>query len=112
MTLDSLQTLNDEELQAVIARAGELLKQHDRERKEKALADARSILAAAGLSLKDVAAKRKTTKERTPPVYRGGHRYQHPTKPDLAWNAKGQKPRWLRDIEASGRKAMEVPLEG
>jgi hypothetical protein len=54
MTLESLEMLKDEQLQAVIARAGELLKQHDRERKDKALADARSILASAGLSLKDL----------------------------------------------------------
>jgi hypothetical protein len=55
MTLDSLETLNDEQLQSVIARAGELLKQHDRERKEKALFDARTILESVGLSMKNIA---------------------------------------------------------
>jgi hypothetical protein len=109
MTFDSLEALNDEQLQAIIARAGELLKQHDRERKEKALADARAILAGAGLSLKDVAAKGRGIKAAELPVYRGGHRYQHPTKPELAWNAKGHKPGWLRELERQGRNAVEVP---
>ncbi len=54
MTLESLNDLNDEQLQAVIARSQELLKQHDKERKQKALGDARAILSAAGLSLKKI----------------------------------------------------------
>jgi hypothetical protein len=62
MTLESLETLNDEQLQAVIARAGELLTQHDRDRKVKALAEARSILASAGLNLKNVTEKGKAAK--------------------------------------------------
>ena len=107
MKLDSLENLNDDELQAVIGRAGELLKEHDRQRKDKALADAGAILAAAGLSLKDVARKPKGKPKL--PAYRGGHRYQHPTKNDLVWNAKGQKPGWLRQLEAEGGRATEVP---
>jgi len=58
-------------LQAVIARASELLKQHDRGRKEKALAGARMILPAE-LSLKGVAAKSKGSKPAKAPIYRGG----------------------------------------
>jgi hypothetical protein len=68
MTLESLNTLNDEQLQTIIARAGELIKQHDRERKEKALADARSILGAAGLSLKNMTTKSRRSKVAEPPV--------------------------------------------
>jgi hypothetical protein len=111
MTFESLETLTDEQLQSVITRAGELLKQHDRERKEKALADAQTILASAGLSLRDVTSKGKGSKISKPPVYRSGHSYQHPTKPELVWNAKGQKPGWLRELEREGRKAVELPIE-
>lgn len=63
MTLESLEMLNDEQLRAVIARAGELLKHHDRERKDKALADARSILTSAGLSLNNLASKRRSERK-------------------------------------------------
>ena len=107
MKLDSLENLKDDELQAVIGRAGELLKEHDRQRKDKALADAGAILAAAGLSLKDVG--RKGTRKASTSAYRGGHRYQHPVKKELVWNAKGQKPGWLRQLEAEGGRAVEVP---
>ena len=44
MKLDTLETLKDDDLRAVISRAEEVLKQHDRERKDKALIDARGIL--------------------------------------------------------------------
>lgn len=59
MKLDTLNELKDEELQAVIARSDELLKQRDRERKDKAMEEARAILAGAGLSLKDIAKPHK-----------------------------------------------------
>jgi len=65
MTIESLETLSDEQLRAVIARAGELLKQHDRERKGKALSDARAILASVGLSLKDLGTKGSIAKSRS-----------------------------------------------
>ena len=42
------------------------------------------------------------------PVYHGGRQYQHPTNKALMWNAKGQKPNWLRELEASGGKAVEI----
>lgn len=106
MRLDTLEGLEDADLRAVIARAQELLEQHDRERKAKALSDARALLESVGLSLKDVAAgKAKAVKA---PAYKGGHIYEHPGNKTLTWNAKGQKPNWLRELEASGGKAVEI----
>jgi len=104
MTQETLLTLSDEELRGVIARSQELLKRRDQERKENALAEARTLLSSVGLSLKSVAGKaaRRTA------AYKGGHLYRHPAKPDLVWNAKGQKPNWLRDLEKHGGRAEEV----
>ena len=108
MKLETLDTLMDEDLRAVIGRAEELLKQHDRERKAKAMEDARSILAAAGLSLRDIGAPGKATKNSKTVSYRSGTRYQHPHNKELVWNAKGQKPGWLRELEAEGKRAVEL----
>ncbi len=49
MKLDMLDALGDDDLRAVDARCLELLKQHDTERKEKALSEARALLASVGL---------------------------------------------------------------
>jgi len=68
----------------------------------------RAILAGAGLNLKDVAAGKPHKNGSKAPVYHGGRQYQHPTNKALTWNAKGQKPTWLRELEASGGKALEV----
>ena len=57
MKLGMLEALADDGLRAVIARAEELLKQHDNERKEKALSEARATLAAVGLTFKDLVAR-------------------------------------------------------
>jgi hypothetical protein len=107
MKLELLDSLQDDELKAVIARCNDLLKAHDRERKDKALEEAGAILAAAGLNLKDVARKGKPGKSKAP-AYRGGRHYRHPVKTDLVWNAKGKKPGLLRELEMQGGKAIEI----
>jgi H-NS histone family len=106
--LDILDDLKDEELDAVIEYAQGLKKQRDQECKAKAISDARATLAAAGLSLRDVVGKAANA-TRGRPVYRGGHRYQHPTRKELVWTAKGQKPNWLRQLEKDGSRAVELP---
>jgi len=116
----TLDALSDEELRAVIARANELLRAHDEERKARALADARAlkakaltdaraVLASVGLSLKDMSGKKPRSGK--PPAYHIGRNYQHPANKTLTWNAKGKKPAWLAAIEAEGGKAIELPME-
>lgn len=110
MTQDSLEKLADDELRAVIDRSNELLKERDGQRKEKALEQARAILSGVGLSLRDVATgKAHRSGNGKSVVYHGGRQYQHPTNKALTWNAKGQKPNWLRELEAQGGKAIELP---
>jgi hypothetical protein len=105
--LDMLDDLKDEELQAAIERAQALLKQRDEDRKAKALGEARTLLASVGLTLKDLNGRNRT-RASTGPAYHGGHLYQHPANKTLTWNAKGQKPRWLRELEAGGGRPIEM----
>jgi hypothetical protein len=109
MKLELLDSLKDDDLRAIIGRAEELLKQHDRERKDKALEDARVILEAAGLNLRDVSSRGKNGKSGRGPVYHSGHLYQHPMNKELVWSARGQKPAWLRQLEKEGSRAVELP---
>jgi DNA-binding protein H-NS len=106
MTLDSLEKLGDDELRGVIARCDVLLKQHDTERKDKAMAQARATLAAVGLTMKDLA--RKAPAKSKGPIYHSGRTYQHPTNKALTWPGKGKKPTWLTTLEADGGKAVET----
>ena len=105
--LDTLDGLSDDDLRAIIARAETLLKQHDTERKEKALADATARLAEVGLTIKDLI-NGKGKKAAKGQVYHGGHHYQHPTNKALTYNGKGKKPGWLNALEAEGKAAVEV----
>jgi DNA-binding protein H-NS len=107
MKLDTLDALQNTELQTVIARCEELLKARDAERKAKALIDARALLASAGLSMKDLTGKGRG-KSAKGAVYKSGSSYQHPANKTLIWSAKGQKPNWLRDLEAEGRRPIEI----
>jgi hypothetical protein len=107
ISLAMLNELQDGELQTVIEQSQGLLSKRDEERKARAMETARSTLAAVGLSLKDLGGngRKKALKG---PVYHGGRSYQHPVNKALVWNAKGQKPNWLRDLEAEGKTAVEV----
>src|SRR5580704_2003756 len=78
MKIDTLESLKDDELRSVIDRSNELLEQRDRQRKEKALGEARALLESVGLSLKDVAAgKAQKNGNGKGAVYHAGHQYQH-----------------------------------
>lgn len=109
----TLNGLNDDELRAVIARAGEMLKERDAARKQAAIEKARATLAAEGLTFHDVTqtgdrGKRKKRPKRRP-IYQSGHRYQHPKKPELVWSGNGKKPSWLHKLESTGQRAIELP---
>jgi DNA-binding protein H-NS len=107
ITTAMLDGLQDAELRTTIQQAESLLKQRDADRKAKAIEDARAMLAAAGLTLKDLNGKSRP-KSAKGSAYRTGHHYQHPTNKELVWNAKGKKPNWLVQVEADGKKPLEV----
>lgn len=101
-----LDGFNDEDIRDIRTLCDRVLKSRDDERKAKALDEARATLAAAGLTLKDLAAvKARPAKG---PVYKGGVTYQHPRNRALVWQAKGKKPRWLVELESEGGKAVEL----
>jgi hypothetical protein len=118
ITADMLGALKDDELHWIINHSQELLKKRDAERKAKALADARALQAKAqnearallesvGLNLQNLSGKAKGKTGRKS-LYKAGCSYQHPTDKALIWKANGQKPNWLRELEAQGAKAIEV----
>ena len=108
MKPEMLDGLTDDELRAAIARAQDLLRDRDRQRKDSALADAAAILAKAGLGLKDLARRGSRSRTKPQPTYKGGRQYQHPANKALVWNAKGKKPQWLAALEAEGKSPVEV----
>ena len=116
---NTLDGLSDSELREVINASQTLLRKRDEERKAKALSDvrmlqakaqseARALLESVGLSLKDMNGKGKKAAKAL--LYKGGRVYQHPTDKALVWKANGQKPNWLRELEAQGGKAVETEV--
>jgi hypothetical protein len=104
-----LDACSDEELKEVSVLVEKILKHRDDERKSEAIERARALLASAGLKLEDLVKAKK--KPNGAVSYKGGHTYQHPTDKSLVWHAKGQKPKWLRELEADGDKAIELGPE-
>lgn len=104
---DMLDAFSDDEIREMKTLADNILKRRDDERKAKAMERARETLAAVGLTLKDLA--KGKIKPAKGPQYKGGCVYQHPANKALVWNAKGQKPNWLRELEREGGKATQRP---
>jgi DNA-binding protein H-NS len=102
-----LDALQDGELRTVIEQCEGLLKQRDEDRKAKAMEQARAVLEAAGLSLKDLGGNVRKKRAKGP-LYHAGHTYQHPSNKALTWNGKGKKPGWLVALETEGKMAVEV----
>lgn len=109
ITENMLDAYSDSDIHAIKVLADRVLKSRDDDRKAKATEEARAALAAVGLTFRDVL--KTKAKPAKGPQYKGGHTYQHPTNKALVWNAKGQKPKWLRDLEADGEKAVELSAE-
>ncbi|MGE3509287.1 MAG: H-NS family nucleoid-associated regulatory protein [Vicinamibacterales bacterium] len=111
MTID-LETLEDAQLIALVARAGELLEERKLHRRNEALEQARATLEKAGLSVRDlVDGSKKSTAKKSTTVYRAGFRYRHPDDAALEWAGRGQKPNWLRSLERTHVKPVEVPAD-
>ena len=107
ISIAMLNELQDAELETTIEQARTLLKQRDEDRKAKALSDAKAMLAAVGLSLKDLSGKAKGRGNKGP-AYHTGHTYQHPANKTLVWNGKGKKPGWLTALEEEGKAPIEI----
>lgn len=103
---DLLNGLADDELREVITQCNALLQQRDTARKDKALSEARTLLASVGLNLRDLA--RKGQARSRAPLYHSGRQYQHPDNKTLIWPGKGKKPGWLTALEGEGGKAVEM----
>jgi hypothetical protein len=108
--LETLDVLKDDELQAISQYCTTLLKAREEQRKKDAIEKARSALAGVGLTFKDVFSRVRGSAGKT--TYKAGTLYYHPDDKALTWNAKGQKPNWVRTLEAAGKRAMEAPSAG
>jgi DNA-binding protein H-NS len=103
---DMLDAYGDDDVREIRCLCDKVLKSRDHERKSKAMESARATLAAVGLTMNDLA--KAKIKAKKGPMYKGGLVYQHPSNKSLVWRAKGQKPGWLRELEASGKFAIEA----
>ena len=113
MHLETLETLTNDQLKAVIARSDELLKERDRKRKEETIRDVLAKLAAAGLTPADVLAKKVAKAARARGFKpKSGHMYRHPAKPELQCLGTGKKPKWWHELQKEGKEPVDLgPVE-
>ena len=116
--LVTLETLDDAQLQDVMRRAGELLRERERAKQREAIEQARSILAGAGLSVQDMLGS--TGKGRGPRKGANGSaaaapgakraRYANPANPAQVYEkGRGREPNWFKELRERGE--VPAPLE-
>lgn len=108
MNAEALNRMDDDELRDVAKRATDLLAQRDVDRKDQARAAAMATLAAAGLKPADLVAKPRGKNRIAAPTYHAGRTYTHPDNPELRWNGRGVRPKWIKELEAAGRRPASV----
>ena len=106
MIFETLESLTYDQLKAVVARSYDLLTTRDRQRKDKAIEDARALLASAGLTLRDLG--KKVSKPATGFKPKAGHTYQHPDNPALTCLGTGNKPKWWHDALKAGKEPIDL----
>jgi hypothetical protein len=106
--IQGIKSAGNEELEEISALALAELEERRRKRREEAMAEIRRIAGAEHISVKFDGKPKKNART---PLYRSGRHYQHPTDKALLWTAKGQKPNWVRALEAEGRRPVEIPAE-
>lgn len=100
MKAEQLQSLNDSELQEIIKQAGEILKERENTKKQKAIEDAKAKLASVGLTFRDVAAPKAKAKNKPLPQ---GQKYTNPADASQTYTTgRGRPPKWFADLHAKG----------
>jgi DNA-binding protein H-NS len=105
-----LESLDEEALQQVIRQAQELLQARQQQKRREAIEQARSILAGAGLTAKDLTAESRASSPRsrksaakTAPAMRAGDRYVNPANAAQSWTVgRGRVPNWFRELRDAG----------
>ena len=101
--LPAIENLDDDALRALIEGARKLLEKRDRERKQKALADAKALLEAAGLSVSDLQPKKSGGKKK--PARPTGQVFTNPADASQTYTTgRGRPPKWFSDMQKAGAK--------
>ncbi len=102
MPIPDMSALSDEELRAAIKSADALLKKRAGDTRQKAIDEAKAILAKAGLSLKDLGAGKPAAKAAAAPPLKKGERVVNPDNPSEVWEAgRGRRPKWVEKALAA-----------
>jgi DNA-binding protein H-NS len=108
---ETLDALTDEQVQSAVSYGQTLLKTRQEKREDDALETAATAMRAAGLTVNMKALRAMAKKAATvngSAKYKAGTHYQHPDDAGVVWSGKGQKPNWIRDLEAAGKRPVEA----
>ena len=110
---DQLQDMTDEQLSGLIEDAQAEQQRRQKAKRQKALDEAKAILSAAGLSLRDALAgsggsgKKKAAGK---PALKQGQRYVNPANSSQVYTTgRGRPPKWFSDLQARGNLPEPSP---
>jgi DNA-binding protein H-NS len=105
MPADDLKSLTDEKLQAVIDDATRILTERKTARRQEAIESAREVLAAAGMTFRDVAKEAvvKGMKRVQQAATEQVERFVHPQTGEVWVPGRGRRPQWVAKLLDGGK---------
>jgi len=79
---------------------------YEKRKKAEALAAVEDAARAAGFSLKELLSDEKLTKGRT----KAAPKYANPADAAQTWTGRGRKPKWVKELLASGKSLDDVAI--
>ena len=99
-------TMSDEELKELSKKIQALLSKREEQRKDEVAAQIKALAESAGLTVEISGTEKVKRKGRS----KLQPKFRHPSDSSLTWSGIGAKPKWLREMERSGRSAEEFRI--
>ncbi len=106
-----LEHQSEESLEELLNKTATLLKQKQDTRRRTAIEQINAIATAAKITVTIKGEKRLSAQPKDADEEATANKtYQHPEKPELTWNGKGQTPKWLKLLIKAGHEKEEFEV--
>ncbi len=103
--LPDITTLTDNELKELVKNVQALISKREEQRRDEVAAKIKELAESAGLTV-EISGAEKTKSKRRKLI----PKFRHPSDQSLVWSGIGAKPKWLREMEKSGRTLEEFRI--
>lgn len=103
--MDNYQELSENELQAVIENAANVLKTRQQSKRKEVITKIKELAASIGVRVEIQEGKKSSRKGIKVPI-----KYRHPDDPSKAWTGRGVTPKWMQALLQAGHSKEDFAV--